>query len=153
LTAHHDGKFRELVDRLRRKWSLLVCAMLDDRPTRRARFSELQRSIGVSQAMLIATLRSLERDGLVTRDVYAEVPPRVEYALTPLGQQFMRPVRDLAALLEVNWASVTAARETFDRRSPWRGRIRARTRLVDGASKRAERVFHPQNERKTTTCT
>jgi DNA-binding HxlR family transcriptional regulator len=117
LTAHHDGKFRELIDRLRDKWTLLVCAVLDDKPTRRARFTELQRSIGVSQAMLTATLRSLERDGLLRRSVYAEVPPRVEYELTLLGQQFMQPVRDLLTLLEVNWASIKDARESFDRRS------------------------------------
>src|SRR5258706_1499024 len=101
LTAHHDCEFREVLDRVGDKWSLLVIAMLEQRPMARARFSELKRSIpGISQRMLTATLRSLERDGLLTRHVYAEVPPRVEYALTPLGKQFMQPVRgarDLAA--------------------------------------------------------
>jgi DNA-binding HxlR family transcriptional regulator len=67
--------------------------------------------------MLTATLRSLERDGLLTRDVFAEVPPRVEYELTPLGKRFMQPVRGLVTWLQANWALIRAARETFDRRS------------------------------------
>ena len=120
LTAHHDCEFREVLDRVGDKWSLLVIAMLEQRPTPRARFSELKRSIpGISQRMLTATLRSLERDGLLTRQVYAEVPPRVEYALTPLGRQFMEPVRGLVTWLQTHWSTIRAAREKFDReRSP-----------------------------------
>jgi DNA-binding HxlR family transcriptional regulator len=118
LTAHHDCEFREMLGRVGDKWSLLVIAMLDERPTQRARFSELKRSIpGISQRMLTATLRSLERDGVLTREIYAEVPPRVEYELTPLGKRFMQPVRGLVTWLQVNWSSIRAARETFDRRS------------------------------------
>ena len=118
LTAHHECEFREMLDRVGDKWSLLVIAMLEQRPTRRARFSELKRSIpGISQRMLTATLRSLERDGLLTRDVYAEAPPRVEYELTPLGRRFMQPVRALVEWLQVNWAVIRASRDTFDRRS------------------------------------
>jgi len=68
LTAHHDCEFREVLDRVGDKWTLLVIAMLEQRPTARARFSELKRSIpGISQRMLTATLRSLERDGLLTQ--------------------------------------------------------------------------------------
>ena len=118
LTAHHDCEFREVLDRVGDKWSLLVIAMLEQRPTARARFSELKRSIpGISQRMLTATLRSLERDGLLTRHVYAEVPPRVEYALTPLGKQFMQPVRGLVAWLQTHWSTIRAAREKFDGQS------------------------------------
>jgi len=118
LTAHHDCEFREMLDRVGDKWSLLVIAMLEQRPTARARFSELKRSIpGISQRMLTATLRSLERDGLLLREVYAEVPPRVEYELTPLGKRFMQPVRGLVTWLQANWSSIRTARETFDRRS------------------------------------
>jgi DNA-binding HxlR family transcriptional regulator len=118
LTAHHDCQFREMLNRVGDKWSLLVIAMLEERPTRRARFSELKRSVpGISQRMLTATLRSLERDGLLTRDVYAEVPPRVEYELTALGKRFMLPVRGLVNWLQANWSSIRDARETFDRRS------------------------------------
>ena len=118
LTAHHDCEFRDVLDRVGDKWSLLVIAMLEQRPTQRARFSELKRSIpGISQRMLTATLRSLERDGLLTRDVYAEAPPRVEYELTPLGRRFMQPVRALVEWLQVNWSVIRASRDTFDRRS------------------------------------
>ena len=74
LTAHHDCEFREMLDRVGDKWSLLVIAMLEQRPTQRARFSELKRSIpGISQRMLTATLRSLERDGLLSREIFPEV--------------------------------------------------------------------------------
>ena len=118
LTAHHDCEFREVLDRVGDKWSLLVIAMLEQSPAQRARFSALKRAVpGISQRMLTATLRSLERDGLLTRDVFAEVPPRVEYELTPLGRRFMQPVRGLVTWLQANWASIRAARETFDRRS------------------------------------
>jgi DNA-binding HxlR family transcriptional regulator len=118
LTAHHDCEFREVLDRVGDKWSLLVIAMLEERPTPRARFSELKRRIpGISQRMLTATLRSLERDGLLTRHVYAEVPPRVEYALTPLGKQFMQPVRGLVTWLQTHWPTIRAARDKFDGQS------------------------------------
>jgi DNA-binding HxlR family transcriptional regulator len=121
LTAHHDCEFRQVLDRVGDKWSLLVIAMLEESPTRRARFSELKRRIpGISQRMLTATLRSLERDGLLTREVYAEVPPRVEYELTPLGKRFMQPVRALVAWLQLNWSTIRAAREAFDGRVPRR---------------------------------
>ena len=118
LTAHHDCQFREMLDRVGDKWSLLVIAMLEERPTRRARFSELKRSIpGISQRMLTATLRNLERDGLLTREVFPEVPPRVEYELTPLGRQFMQPVRGLVTWLQANWPAIMVSRDTFDRRA------------------------------------
>ena len=118
LTAHHDCEFREMLDRVGDKWSLLVIAMLEQSPTQRARFSELKRRIpGISQRMLTATLRSLERDGLLTREVFAEVPPRVEYELTTLGKKFMQPVRALVTWLQANWSTIRSARDSFDRRS------------------------------------
>jgi len=118
LTAHHDCEFREVLDRVGDKWSLLVIAMLEESPTQRARFSELRRSIpGISQRMLTATLRNLERDGLLIREVYPEVPPRVDYELTPLGKGFMQPVRALVEWLQTNWAGIRAARDAFDRRA------------------------------------
>jgi DNA-binding HxlR family transcriptional regulator len=121
LTAHHDCEFREMLDRVGDKWSLLVIAMLEQNPTRRARFSELKRAVpGISQRMLTMTLRSLERDGLLTRDVYAEVPPRVEYELTPLGTRFMDPVRALVTWLQTNWSAIRTAREAFDSRAQGR---------------------------------
>ena len=118
LTAHHDCEFREMLDRVGDKWSLLVIARLEQRPTERARVSELKRAIpGISQRMLTATLRSLERDGLLIREMFAEVPPRVEYELTPLGRRFMEPVRALVTWLQANWSTIRLARDAFDRRS------------------------------------
>src|SRR5438477_8745029 len=116
LTAHHDCEFRDVLERVGDKWSLLVIAMLEQRPTQRARFPELKRSIpGISQRMLTATVRRLERDGLLTRDVYAEVPPRVEYELTRLGRRFMQPVLALVTWLQMNQPAIRAARDRFDR--------------------------------------
>ncbi len=85
---------RRILDRIGDKWSLLVVATLDGE---RLRFTELQRRIpGVSQRMLTLTLRHLERDGLVSRTVHAEVPPRVEYELTELGRTLIQPAVSLA---------------------------------------------------------
>lgn len=113
-----DCEFRRMLDRLGDKWSLLIIGALDARPLRRSRFSELKRAVpGISQRMLTATLRGLERDGLLTREVHAEVPPRVEYELTPLGRSLMQPVRGLVRWLQGNWGSIRTARERFDRRS------------------------------------
>src|SRR5262245_54077757 len=118
LTAHHDCEFREMLDRVGDKWSLLVIAMLEQRPAQRGRFSDLKRSIpGISQRTLTATLRSLERDGLLIREVFPEVPPRVEYELTSLGKRFMEPVRTFVTWLQMNWSSIRTARDAFDRRA------------------------------------
>lgn len=85
---------RSLLDRVGDKWSLLVVATLDGRALR---FTELLAQVpGVSQRMLTRTVRHLERDGLVTRTAYAEVPPRVEYELTPLGRSLIGPAAALA---------------------------------------------------------
>jgi DNA-binding HxlR family transcriptional regulator len=103
---------RQILDRIAGKWSLLVVALLADRTLR---FSELRREIdGVSQRMLTATLRQLERDGLVARTVYPVVPPRVEYALTPLGRSLHATVQALVTWTEANEGEIAAARATFD---------------------------------------
>ena len=79
----YSAVVRQVLDRVGDKWTMLVMRELAEQ---RMRFTELLRSIdGISQRMLTRTLRELERDGLVTRDVYAEVPPRVEYEITALG--------------------------------------------------------------------
>ena len=81
--TREDCEVRQILDRIGDKWSLLAIALLEGRTLR---FNELRREIdGICQRMLTVTLRQLERDGLVTRTVYPVVPPRVEYALTPLG--------------------------------------------------------------------
>ncbi|AMR28280.1 transcriptional regulator [Hymenobacter psoromatis] len=89
---------RDILDRVGDKWSLLCILYLGS--TERLRFNELRHRIaGISQRMLTVTLRSLENDGFVRRTIYAEVPPRVEYRLTPLGQSLLGAVIELG-----NWA-------------------------------------------------
>jgi DNA-binding HxlR family transcriptional regulator len=79
------------------------------------RFSELMRAIdGISQRMLTTTLRNLERDGMVKRYLFPEVPPRVEYELTPLGQQLLVPVKTLLEWVEGHWPEIQKARGEFD---------------------------------------
>lgn len=106
---------REVLNRVGDKWSVLIVGLLGDGTKR---FSELRRAIeGISQRMLTLTLRGLERDGLVTRTVFPTVPPRVDYALTPLGQTLLEPVRALGAWAEEHRAEIQAARDAFDRRN------------------------------------
>jgi DNA-binding HxlR family transcriptional regulator len=105
---------RKVLDLIGDRWTVLIIGLLEERPKR---FSELLHTIGgVSQKMLTQTLRSLERDGLVTRTVYAEVPPRVEYALTPLGQTLIEPITALREWAETKIDLVTAAQERYDAR-------------------------------------
>jgi DNA-binding HxlR family transcriptional regulator len=108
-----DGRpVREILDRVGDKWSLLIIGMLAERPMR---FSELLRSVdGISQRMLTLTVRHLERDGLVTRTAYAEVPPRVEYALTGLGTTLLEPVLALNEWVSANHALIAENRASFD---------------------------------------
>jgi DNA-binding HxlR family transcriptional regulator len=85
---------RGILDRIGDKWTLLVVATLDGAPLR---FSELQARIpGISQRMLTRTVRNLERDGLVSRTVFAQVPPKVEYELTASGRTLIEPAIALA---------------------------------------------------------
>ncbi|ANJ28601.1 transcriptional regulator [Agromyces aureus] len=103
---------RDLLSRVGDKWSLLVIRMLHEHSMR---FTELQRSIdGISHRMLTQTLRNLERDGLVSRTSYPEIPPRVEYAATDLGRSLALPVLGLVEWAAANHASITDAREAFD---------------------------------------
>lgn len=108
---------RALLSRLGDKWSLLVIHTLAITPNNRSRFSELMRNIqGISQRMLTTTLRSLERDGVLTRHIFPEVPPRVEYELTPLGRSLLVPVQALITWIEGNWNQIEVARAAFDGR-------------------------------------
>ena len=103
---------RDALDRIGDKWTLLVVGMLEDQPMR---FTALRQSVpGISQRMLTLTLRHLERDGLVSRTAYAEVPPRVEYALTPLGERLLPPVVALAKWALENADEIRDNREAFD---------------------------------------
>src|ERR671915_32057 len=100
------------------KWSLAVLARLT---TGTQRFNELLRQIdGVSRRMLSATLRQLERDGLVERHVFARVPARVGYELSPAGRELLAALAPLAGWGMEHRAQVFAAREQFDRLLEWR---------------------------------
>jgi DNA-binding HxlR family transcriptional regulator len=112
---HLPGDCRAVSDVLARvgdKWSVLVVSRLGEGPMR---FNELRRSIGgISQRMLTLTLRGLERDGLLTRTAFPTIPPRVDYALTPLGRDLLNPVSALGAWAIRNQPKIARAREQFD---------------------------------------
>lgn len=107
-----DCPTRWLLDCIADKWTALVIGLLEDGPLR---FSELRRHIGgISQKMLTQTLRDLERDGLVERTVYAEVPPRVEYKLTPLGETLCPPLAALRDWAEGHIHEVSSAQAAYE---------------------------------------
>ena len=103
----------DILNRIGDKWSVMVVGILGRHGI--MRFNELKRTInGVSQRMLTLTLRNLERDGLVTRTIYPEIPPRVEYGLTELGRSLMGPMNALWAWAEEHGAEVGNARANYD---------------------------------------
>jgi DNA-binding HxlR family transcriptional regulator len=105
---------RTSLARIANKWTAMVVSALGDG---RLRFSDLRTKVdGISGKVLTDTLRELERDGLVSRHVFAEVPPRVEYELTALGQTLHAPLRALGDWAEQHIEEVLTARETFDKR-------------------------------------
>jgi DNA-binding HxlR family transcriptional regulator len=105
---------RELLTRIGDKWSVLVIVLLGEGPRR---FSELKRSVeGISQRMLTLTLRCLERDGLLVRTVFPTVPPRVEYALSPLGTTLLKTLTELTHWVIEHREQIERARAKFDRR-------------------------------------
>lgn len=115
LPGHEDprcGPVRHLLQTIGSKWPVLIVLHLDLRPMR---FSELRRTIGgITQKSLTAALRELEKDGLVERQVTASIPPRVDYALTPLGCTLLAPLRGLTDWAVDNAAAVSAARARFE---------------------------------------
>ncbi len=103
---------REVLNRVGDKWSVQIVGLLGNGTMR---FSELRRAIeGISQRMLTLTLRGLERDGLIERTVFPEIPPRVEYALTRLGNTLLEPIQQLAEWAADNRTTIQAARDKFD---------------------------------------
>lgn len=103
---------RRVLDLIGDKWTALIVGLLGEGPQR---FTALHRQVGgVSQKMLTQTLRRLERDGLVQRKVYAEVPPRVEYSLTPLGQTLCTPLAALREWAEANIGAISTAQQRYD---------------------------------------
>ncbi|MBN9081405.1 MAG: transcriptional regulator [Rhizobiales bacterium 62-17] len=103
---------RLVLDRLADKWALLILDRLESGPVR---FNHLRRDIkGISQKVLSQTLKKLERDGLLSRAVFATVPVTVEYTLTPLGRTLTQTVAALAHWAEHNMDAVLAAQEAYD---------------------------------------
>jgi DNA-binding HxlR family transcriptional regulator len=108
---------REILARIADKWTALIIGVLAHGGTRR--FNELRRLIGgISQKMLTQTLRDLERDGLVKRTIFAEIPPRVEYALTPLGRTLCDPLSALGKWACDHIEEVRIAQRAFDQVHP-----------------------------------
>jgi DNA-binding HxlR family transcriptional regulator len=104
---------RQVLDRVADKWTVLIIRRLSDGTLR---FAQLRRAVdGISQKVLTNTLRGLERDGLVTRRIYASVPPRVEYSLTDLGRSLSGLVERICGWAEANIEQVQEARAIYDR--------------------------------------
>jgi len=107
-----DCPTRRILDRIGDRWTVLIVGVLGNGD---ARFSELRRRIqGISQKMLTQTLRGLERDGLVRRTVYPEVPVRVEYALTNAGRTLLEPLLALQEWSIEHLSDVAASQDAYD---------------------------------------
>ena len=103
---------RNVLSRVGDKWSMLILFTLENHPT--IRFKELQRNIpDISQKMLTATLKALEADGLINREVFPEVPPRVQYALTEKGKSLLPLIDNLLTWASNNMEDIIASRERF----------------------------------------
>jgi DNA-binding HxlR family transcriptional regulator len=110
--ADSGALLRDVLARIGDKWSVIVICRLDGQPRR---FNELRRlAEGITQRMLSGTLRHLERDGLVTRTVYATVPPQVEYALTERGRSLHAILYQLVDWTDGNLAGIQASRAAYD---------------------------------------
>ena len=104
---------RQALDRIADKWTVLILGLLEGGPMR---FNQLRREIeGISQKMLSQTLKSLERDGLVSRKVFATVPVTVEYSITPLGATLAETLVPLRVWAETHIAQMLEARAAYDR--------------------------------------
>jgi len=115
-TEDDDSLTREMITRLADKWSLWTMAVLAEAGAP-LRFSRVMEQVeGISQKSLTKTLRALERDGLATRKIFAEVPPRVEYTITPLGIDMLEHVAPLWAWVAKSVAKFRTARTKFNPR-------------------------------------
>ncbi|HWG06332.1 MAG TPA: helix-turn-helix domain-containing protein [Beijerinckiaceae bacterium] len=112
--APHD-----VLARLGDKWTILVLSLMALAPENRLRFSEIKYGVeGISQRMLTLTLRHAERNGLVVRHYFPEVPPRVEYELSEMGKSMQQPLEVFSGWIKSNWPAIERARKEFDGRSP-----------------------------------
>jgi DNA-binding HxlR family transcriptional regulator len=105
---------REVLQRVGDKWSMYVIDLLGQGTMR---FSELHRSIdGITARMLTVTLRGLERDGIVTRTIHPVIPPRVDYALTPMGLTLLGAIGQLVSWADSHLPEISAAQAAYDAR-------------------------------------
>lgn len=103
---------RSVLDKIGDKWSMLIVMTLSGGPLR---FNEIKRRVpDISQKMLTQTLRELQRDGMVGREVFPTVPPAVEYRLTPLGESVLGPFGALVTWANQNHRQISASRAEFD---------------------------------------
>jgi DNA-binding HxlR family transcriptional regulator len=122
LTEAEDALTREMVSRISDKWSLWTLSVIVEHG-QPMRFSRIMDQVeGISQKSLTKTLRGLERDGLVTREVFAEVPPRVEYNITALGTEMLDNVAPLWLWVAKSVRRFQDCRAAFDHRGLWPGR-------------------------------
>ncbi len=122
LTEAEDALTREMVSRISDKWSLWTMSVIAEfgQPMR---FSRIMDQVeGICQKSLTKTLRGLERDGLTTREVFAEVPPRVEYTITPLGSEMLDNVAPLWLWVAKRVQRFQDCRAKFDHREPRPGK-------------------------------
>ena len=104
---------RNILDRFGDKWSILVIMLLGQNEI--LRFNQLTNLIGdISQKMLTVTLRTLEADGLVSRKIYPEIPPKVEYSLTPIGKDLLPHIENLTKWALKNMPEIMESREKFN---------------------------------------
>ncbi|QJC50760.1 helix-turn-helix transcriptional regulator [Paenibacillus albicereus] len=105
--------YTKFLDIVSSKWSALILYALEDGPVR---FGEMGRRIeGISKKMQTQTLRQLERDGLVHRELTPSIPPVVDYSLTPLGRSLIGPLQELKRWASIHHGEVMQARDNYDR--------------------------------------
>ncbi|SFD84924.1 transcriptional regulator, HxlR family [Chitinophaga sp. CF118] len=115
FSAAVNCPIRQVLDRFGDKWSILVVELLSHKG--RLRFSEIGQHIGdISQKMLTVTLRSLESDGLILREIFPEIPPRVEYELTPLGMSLVPQIESLTNWGKEHLETILHNRKTYELR-------------------------------------
>lgn len=103
---------RQLLTRIGDRWTVLIVGALEERERRFGQLLSLVR--GISPKVLTQTLRALERDGLVKREIFPEIPPRVEYSLTELGRELVDPIATIRDWAVAHMDRVITAREMYD---------------------------------------
>ena len=139
LTEAEDALTRDMVSRISDKWSLWTMSVIAQSGLP-MRFSRIMDQVdGISQKSLTKTLRELERDGLVTRQVFAEVPPRVEYTITALGSEMLDHVAPLWLWVAKRVQSFHDYRAAFDRRERRPGKTDLPLRIKEAAASSREK--------------